>query len=146
MSRAEKKVKEREIRLEIMELTSKENLKPTSLNEFRVLYNKAKDFNSEFKAKYEETREMPNITEDERLLLMLYNVPVNGNRSQLSLMNYNIGQIDKRIKQIGNTKGISEDKKQSIISQLETRKNLITDRYMDIIKTRYSLDIKSLFK
>lgn len=146
ISLKQRKEKEREIRLRMLEMVSEENLKPTPYNEFKVLYQRGQDLTSKYKEEFEETKVRPKLTKEEERLLIMYNVPVDGKRSQLSSINYNIDQIDKRINQVIDTDRLPTNRKEQVLKDLEKQRNEILTKYMSLVKTKQNIDIKGLFK
>lgn len=146
LSKEDKKKKEREIRFEMIEVVKEENLKPTPYNEFKVLYNKAKEITDNYKETFEATGLRPELSDEENTILMLFNMPVKDNRSQIKHVNYQLNQINKRINQIEEAKGIPDKQKEEAILRLKTMEDEITDKYMGTIKNKYNIDINGLFK
>lgn len=142
----EKQTQERDIRKKMLELTSEENLKPTSFDEFKVLYNRGSDITSKYKKQYAETGIKPNYTEDEAVLLNMYNIKVQDGRSELGYVNYQAGQIDKRIDEIQAKNTIPEAQKNAAIKKLEETKKKLTDDYMAYYKKNYGIEIVDFFK
>lgn len=141
----EKQEKEREVRLEIMELTKPENLVPTTYDEFKVLYNRGQDLTSKFKEEYETTKIRPEYTDTELKILELYNIPVDkSGRGELGAVNYQLTQIDKRRKQLSQS-NVSESKKKSVTKQLDDAEQKLTDKYMKRYNDTVGIDIKEYF-
>lgn len=145
LSQTEKKEKERVLRLQLLELANPENLKPTSYDEFKVLYNRGQDITSKYKEQFETTKTRPQYTKEEQTLLELYNVKVDGTRSQLGAINYQLTQINKRRKQVEGTNTLTEANKQKALKKLDDSEKQIVDKYMEFYRTRYNIDINKYF-
>jgi hypothetical protein len=143
LTRDQKKEIEDGIRERMLVLADEKNLKPTAFDEFKVLYNKGQDLLTEFNK--DGAKALNDFTKEEMILFQMYNSKPKGGKSMLGQPNYEMSQIDKRIKQVEEAP-INEAQKRTAIEQLEKTKTKIAESFMNMYHKDINIDIENFFK